>query len=613
MRLPNFRRFSVASQLSLFAAIILLFGVFVAVNSTQRQQETRTRASVDVAYAIPALVQKNFGVFQNSASSAVSFTANVQAGNLLIVGVTQYKGAVLSVTDNKGNSYTLLGNRYAQSAGTEYVQLYYAKNAIAGSTTVTVKFAEVVDNTVGVYEYSGIDRVSPVDKVVSQVGYGVSPNGGVLTGAQNNELYFVLGTDDWANNSAPSAGSGYALLNHQDEALSHERYYSEYRVSPQGSYQTNFSIGASSYWAVIGVAFKPAPMPTSTPIPTNTPAPTLTLTPTPKATATPVPPTSTPIISQTVCNGLVVSSALALDKTSVTFGDTISGKITYSNPCTVPVSVKSVMIGGMTYAQTEFGFSNATGALTVQPGQMVSVEGSRKIVVGDPVGLWNAFGRYQDAAGVWHDNGAKVNFNVVNAITSAPTQVVPTAPITVPPTSTYLGFTLLLDGIGSTGDRSNPDGTGNPDPVRKARVASVEFFNDQNQLVLSKTVTVNFDSNKGAFTSVEDFGAGLPSGLYIIKLKIDQYLKVVVPGIQTLTVGKVNTLPTTSLIAGDINGDNQINILDFNLLMGCYSDLLPAVSCDAQKKALSDITDDGAVNQYDYNLFLRELNNRGGD
>ena len=326
--------------------------------------------------------------------------------------------------------------------------------------------------------------------------------------------------------------------------------------------------------------------------------------------------TSTPKLTQAVCNGLVVVRALTLDKTSVTFGDTISGKITYSNPCTVPVAVKSVAIGGKTPTKIEANFSNATGALTVLPGQMVTVEGSRAIAVGDAVGLWTAFGTYQDAEGVWHPNGASISFSVVNAITvtpPGPTVFTPTISTTILPTNTYIGITLLLDGIGNAGDRSNPKGKGNPNPNTKERVVSIELFNDQNQLVLTKTVAIKFDSSKGIFTAVSDLGTGVPGGLYTVKIKTDKYLKAIIPGIQTLTAGQINNLPTTTLIAGDINGDNQINIFDYNILMNCYSDLLPAVSCDEQKKRSSDITDDEAVNQYDYNLFLRELNNRVGD
>jgi hypothetical protein len=85
-----------------------------------------------------------------------------------------------------------------------------------------------------------------------------------------------------------------------------------------------------------------------------------------------------------------------------------------------------------------------------------------------------------------------------------------------------------------------------------------------------------------------------------------------VPGIQSLTQGTVNQLPATVLVNGDIDGNNTLNILDYNILMGCYSDFEPAKSCTAANKSLSDLDDDGDVNQYDYNLFLREITNRAG-
>ena len=95
-------------------------------------------------------------------------------------------------------------------------------------------------------------------------------------------------------------------------------------------------------------------------------------------------------------------------------------------------------------------------------------------------------------------------------------------------------------------------------------------------------------------------------------MKLPEYLRANVPGILTIVAGDTNEVPTTTLITGDINGDNVINILDYNLLMGCYSDFLPPVSCSSQNEILADITDDGEVNQFDYNLFLRELTSRGG-
>jgi hypothetical protein len=53
---------------------------------------------------------------------------------------------------------------------------------------------------------------------------------------------------------------------------------------------------------------------------------------------------------------------------------------------------------------------------------------------------------------------------------------------------------------------------------------------------------------------------------------------------------------------GDINEDNVLNILDYNLLLNCYSDLSPQRGpCDANQKAAADLTDDGRVQQFDYN------------
>ncbi len=72
-------------------------------------------------------------------------------------------------------------------------------------------------------------------------------------------------------------------------------------------------------------------------------------------------------------------------------------------------------------------------------------------------------------------------------------------------------------------------------------------------------------------------------------------------------------MPTVTMVAGDVNGDNSLNILDYNLLVGCYSDLLPAISCTQATKVKTDLNDNGDVNQFDYNLFLREITVQTGN
>ncbi|MEK7571789.1 MAG: hypothetical protein AAB553_05955 [Patescibacteria group bacterium] len=190
--------------------------------------------------------------------------------------------------------------------------------------------------------------------------------------------------------------------------------------------------------------------------------------------------------------------------------------------------------------------------------------------------------------------------------------VIPTATGLSPTTSgTTLKLNLLLHGLGTGGDNANPTATGNFNPLRPNKPVTIEFYNNQNTLIGTKPTTVTFNQGTGTFTGEVTIGS-LPNGSYIIKVKGDQYLKTQFPGIQDITAGLI-TLPPVDLVTGDINNDNQLNIVDYNILMGCYSDFLPASNCTDQTKLQSDITDDGDVNQYDYNLFLREIGNRTGE
>ena len=194
--------------------------------------------------------------------------------------------------------------------------------------------------------------------------------------------------------------------------------------------------------------------------------------------------------------------------------------------------------------------------------------------------------------------------------------IVPTATIapTCAPTSgsTIVAVTLLLHGLGNGGDSVIPGSAGNFTLVHPQRTVVMDIYDSQNQLVVSKTGTVTFNATAGNFTGTVDVGTSFASGSYTIKIKSNQYLRGLVPGIQTITAGTTNSLPALTLITGDINNDNQINIVDYNIVIGCYSDLLPPVSCPAGDDVAADVTDDGHVNQFDYNLFIRELTNLGG-
>lgn len=203
-------------------------------------------------------------------------------------------------------------------------------------------------------------------------------------------------------------------------------------------------------------------------------------------------------------------------------------------------------------------------------------------------------------------------YQPVNTPTPFPTATPSAAPTLTPTTSPSItiSFNLLLHGLGMAGDSTSPNTKANQNPLHPKRTARVEIYNSANLLVLAKQTVITYASGSGSFNGT--IVAGLQGGLYTIKVKTDQYLRALFPGIQTLTVGQKKVLPSIALVVGDIDGNNILNILDYNILMGCYSDLLPAASCTDANKLLADIDDDGRVNQYDYNLFLRELQNQPG-
>lgn len=201
----------------------------------------------------------------------------------------------------------------------------------------------------------------------------------------------------------------------------------------------------------------------------------------------------------------------------------------------------------------------------------------------------------------------------------SPTPTSTPAPSTPEPDdTTAVKITTYLHGIGYTGDSANPTATtsSNQNPRMQQRSFSLSFYNASNQLVASKTDLFDFDTRQGHFSGTTTTDNNLPEGNYIIKIKTDSFLTKKIPGFFFLTPGTPVTLPPITLIAGDINGDNAINVLDLNILISCYNDFeeeQPKPNCQDGYKTLADLNDDGKVNQTDYSLFIREMSVQKGE
>jgi hypothetical protein len=202
--------------------------------------------------------------------------------------------------------------------------------------------------------------------------------------------------------------------------------------------------------------------------------------------------------------------------------------------------------------------------------------------------------------------------------TPTPTPLPTNTPIptsTPVPASTLMNIALNLPGIGSYGDARNPGGSSlsNKNPIRSQRNVVVSIHNPiTNASILSTLKSVTYNSATGDFRGIIDVGNTLPTGTYEVKVKSDSYLTRSL-GNHILNQGSTITIPKVNLEAGDLTGNNTLDILDYMVLYNCYSDLQPARSCNAAQKSISDLTDDGSVNQFDLNLLLREWSVKSGD
>ena len=189
---------------------------------------------------------------------------------------------------------------------------------------------------------------------------------------------------------------------------------------------------------------------------------------------------------------------------------------------------------------------------------------------------------------------------------------------------TRLSFVVGLNSIGTTGtNRVSTFNNSNKNPKHPKRPFTVEVFDSQNKKISDVKGSLNYVSDTksvsfGKFTATVTLGKDFPGANYTVKIKTDGFLRKGVPGIQRLKTNEVNTIPQVSLIGGDINSDNRIDILDYNLLVSCsiFAKTEKArIACNSNSfyKIQADINDDGNVNELDYGYFLQEYSVQNGD
>ena len=338
-------------------------------------------------------VQQNYATSNPSGSSVVmAYPAAQTAGNLniVVVGWKDTSTAVRSVTDSRGNTYTLA---VGPTSGTALTQsIYYAKNIAGGSNTVTVTFNQAAAYPdVRVLEYSGADPMTPLDATAAAVGNSRHGNSGPATITTLNELIFGAGMTVGTYRPADNGFTKRVITNFGDIA-------EDATVLSMGSYSATTSLKSSAPWVMQMATFRangpgspPPPAPTVTAIaPSSGPASGGTGV---TITGTGFQPGATVSLGGTAASTVVVGSSTSITATTtahaagavnvvVTNPDSQSGSLansyTYGNPAPMVSSIAPSLgpvSGGTRVTITGTGF---------QAGATVSLGGTAasNVVVG---------------------------------------------------------------------------------------------------------------------------------------------------------------------------------------------------------------------------------------
>ena len=210
------------------------------------------------AHAAIGFVQGSYATPQSAQSSvSVTYTAAQVAGdlNVVVVGWNDTNATVSSVTDSKGNIYTLAVGP-TKNSGVLTQSIYYARNivgAAASANTVTVRFnvaAQYAD--IRILEYSGLDQGNPVDVTAAAIGSNATANSGAASTTNANDLIFGANMV-YTGNNGPGTGFTKRMITTPDSDIVEDKV-----VTTTASYSATSPLTSAGPWVMQMVAFKAA-------------------------------------------------------------------------------------------------------------------------------------------------------------------------------------------------------------------------------------------------------------------------------------------------------------------------------------------------------------------
>jgi len=217
-RRKGFSLLELLIYMALLAIImVVIVAIFISVGSGNTRNQVQSEVNSNLRFAVEkieddlraatavttpgiSLVQSTSSYF-SGATGTLTFSSNVTAGGFILAAVSDYNGNGpcygLSASDTLSNVYTLAVSSSPNNIGGA-MGIYYAKNIVAGPDSMTFSGSCTSSQSeFSIYEYSGIDTVSPFDvrNASSSNAAGTSISTGSSTTNNANELLFSEGFD----------------------------------------------------------------------------------------------------------------------------------------------------------------------------------------------------------------------------------------------------------------------------------------------------------------------------------------------------------------------------------------------------------------------------------
>jgi hypothetical protein len=227
----------VRTYLSLLTASAITVGGLVVSGAAPASAEPAT----------PQFVQALAKEVTSGTTNSLAFSSGNTAGNLIVVYAIWSNTNSSSVSDSGGNAYAAAART---TWGTNWsAQVFYAKNITGGSNTVTVTFATAVNSFGAIYihEYTGVDKVSPLDVSTSAIGTSRAMSSGSVTTTNASDLLFGAGA---SSKTVTKAGAGWTT-----RSTAYGNRTEDRNVTTTGSYAATATQNSNA-WVMQLVAFK---------------------------------------------------------------------------------------------------------------------------------------------------------------------------------------------------------------------------------------------------------------------------------------------------------------------------------------------------------------------